>query len=120
MTLSLWLFKSAWYHKVSSEKTEFLAEVIGNFKSESAKKTRFLTFLRSSHRNVCAILFLEEIMNFSLFTSRRIWFVVGFALLLMLAVSYALTETTLGATLAVNLYLPLISNVPQLCGAIPS
>jgi len=28
----------------SSEKTEFLAEVMGNSKSKPAKKTRFLTF----------------------------------------------------------------------------
>lgn len=58
-------------------------------------------------------------MNLSLLANRRTWFLVGFALLLLLAVSYALTETTLGATLAVNLYLPLISNVPQLCGTVP-
>lgn len=58
-------------------------------------------------------------MSYSLLTSRRSWYVIGFALLLLLAVSYVLTETTLGASLAVNLYLPLISNIPASCGTIP-
>ncbi len=58
-------------------------------------------------------------MNVSFFVNRRFWFVLGFALLLLLAVFYALTETTLGATLNSVLYLPLIYNVQQLCGTIP-
>lgn len=57
-------------------------------------------------------------MNYSLLTNRRTWFLIGFALLLLLSVSYALTETTLGASLSTNLYLPLIAK-SQLCGTIP-
>ena len=56
-------------------------------------------------------------MNFSLLANRRIWFVMGFALLLLLSVSYALTETTLGASLT-TLYLPLIFKGGQMCGTI--
>ncbi len=57
-------------------------------------------------------------MNYSLFSNRRLWFVLGFALLLLLAVSYALTETTLGANLT-TLYLPLIAKGIKMCGTIP-
>lgn len=58
-------------------------------------------------------------MNVSFLINRRFWFVLGFALLLLLAVLYALTDTTLGATLNSVLYLPLIFKVQQLCGTIP-
>lgn len=61
--------------------------------------------------------FLEKMMNLSLFANRRLWFVLGFALLLLLSVSYALTETTLGASLT-TIYLPQIFK-SQLCGTIP-
>jgi uncharacterized MnhB-related membrane protein len=47
-------------------------------------------------------------MNLTLLANRRIWFLVGFALLVLLAVSYALTETTLGATLNIQIYFPLV------------
>lgn len=57
-------------------------------------------------------------MNLTLLANRRIWFLVGFALLVLLAVSYALTETTLGASLT-TLYLPLISKGILMCGTIP-
>lgn len=57
-------------------------------------------------------------MNFSLLANRRIWFVLGFALLLLLTVFYVLTETTLGASLT-TLYLPLIAKGIQMCGTIP-
>ena len=57
-------------------------------------------------------------MSFSLLANRRIWFVMGFALLLLLSVSYALTETTLGANLT-TLYLPLIAKGIKMCGTIP-
>ncbi len=57
-------------------------------------------------------------MNLSLSASRRLWFVLGFALLLLLSISYALTETTLGANLT-SIYLPLVAKGIKLCGTIP-
>jgi hypothetical protein len=68
----------------------------------------------------CAWLFLEDLMNVSLLANRRVWFLIGFSLLLVLAVFYALTETSLGATTTVQMYLPLIAKIPvTLCGTIP-
>lgn len=72
----------------------------------------------SLFRKVCVLSFLEEAMNYSLLANRRVWFVLGFVLLLLLAVFYALTETALGATLNIQMYLPIISNI-KLGGTIP-
>lgn len=58
-------------------------------------------------------------MIYSLLANRRLWFVLGFALLLLLAISDALTETTLGAALSVQMYLPLVVKSVKLCGTIP-
>ena len=57
-------------------------------------------------------------MVLSLLTNRRIWFVLGFVLLLLLAVSYVLTETAVGASLT-TIYLPLVFKGVKLCGTIP-
>gem|GEM_PF-3456131 len=57
-------------------------------------------------------------MNYSLLANRRVWFVLGFVLLLLLAVFYALTETALGVILNFQMYLPIISNI-KLGGTIP-
>ena len=58
-------------------------------------------------------------MNLTLLANRRIWFLVGFALLLLLAVFYALTETTLGATLNIQMYFPLVTYSGPCGGTIP-
>ena len=64
-------------------------------------------------------------MGFSFAANRHIWYVMGFALLLLLAAPYSLTETSLSAHFnltippAIQLFLPLIANGPDLCGTIP-
>lgn len=57
-------------------------------------------------------------MVLSLLANRRIWFVLAFALLLLLAVSYVLTETTLSAALSSQIYLPHVK-FAQACSTVP-
>lgn len=57
-------------------------------------------------------------MIFAALSNRRLWYVAAFALLLALTILYALTETSLGATLNIQMYLPMTFNIPKSCGTI--
>lgn len=57
-------------------------------------------------------------MIFAALSNRRLWYVAAFALLLALTILYALTETSLGATLNIQMYLPMTFKIPKSCGTI--
>lgn len=58
-------------------------------------------------------------MNLSLLANRRTWFVLLFALLVLLAVFYTLTETAVGATLNIQMYFPMVQYSGPCGGTIP-
>jgi len=57
-------------------------------------------------------------MDISFFAGRRVWFLLLFGVLLLLALAQIFAESSFGAEL-ITLYLPIIRQSVKLCGTIP-